>query len=178
MTPVSPLRPSASTHAPSGGVPADARNEPARQPLPQSDLPQAPRRIDQAEHTVPPRAALSELRQRCPSGPTTVSEPPPATPAAAFTDLMSQLGSGARVAGGYAATALIAASKLWVGAMAVSAGYRALRNPTDYLFHPVATSMRQPRLAGAPHNTPWIRGGPRCKPPTATTFRPTRPVIG
>jgi hypothetical protein len=54
---------------------------------------------------------------------------------------MGRLASGAVVAGGYAAHALAAMAKLWVGAMAVSAGYRAVRNPTDYLFHPVATTL-------------------------------------
>lgn len=116
-------------------------NEPARQTPPAGDPALASRGAASADGGLPPRAALGELRQRRPSAPASEGVGPLPPPPEAPPDFMGRMGAGARVAGGHAFNALMALSKLWVGAMAVSAGYRALRNPTDYLFHPVVTTI-------------------------------------
>lgn len=121
---------------------------PARQSPPPGDPALASRSAAPAEGGLPPRAALGELRQRRPSAPASESVGVPQPQREAATDFMGRLASGAVVAGGYAAHALAAMAKLWVGAMAVSAGYRAVRNPTDYLFHPVATSIGAATFGG------------------------------
>lgn len=116
-------------------------NDPARQTPPAGDPALASRGAASADGGLPPRAALGELRQRRPSAPASEGVGPLPPPPEAPPDFMGRMGAGARVAGGHAFNALMALSKLWVGAMAVSAGYRALRNPTDYLFHPVTTTI-------------------------------------
>lgn len=116
-------------------------NDPARQTPPAGDPALASRGAASADGGLPPRAALGELRQRRPSAPASEGVGPLPPPPEAPPDFMGRMGAGARVAGGHAFNALMALSKLWVGAMAVSAGYRALRNPTDYLFHPVVTTI-------------------------------------
>ncbi|HEX5783761.1 MAG TPA: hypothetical protein VFY35_03430 [Burkholderiaceae bacterium] len=142
--------PSSSAHPSARGMaphaaPAEgagrAPNEPARQTPPAGDPALASRGAASADGGLPPRAALGELRQRRPSAPAGEGVGPLPPQPDAPPDFMGRMGAGARVAGGHAFNALIALSKLWVGAMAVSAGYRALRNPTDYLFHPVATTI-------------------------------------
>lgn len=89
-----------------------------------------------------PRAQLAELRRRRPGEPSSSrSEAAPASTAEAPASLMGRAAAAARLAGSYALAGAYGFSKLWIGAMAISAGYRAVRNPTDYLFHPVATTL-------------------------------------
>jgi len=136
--------------APLGPVPAAARQDDAapapvaaeRRQLPQADPSLAPRQAAPADGALRPRAALSGLRQRRPGEPSTSrSEAAPAAAAQAPASLMSRAGAAARQAGSYAVAGAYGLSKLWMGAAAVSAGYRAVRNPTDYLFHPLATTL-------------------------------------
>jgi hypothetical protein len=133
---------------PHGTVPVDARQDDGalapvaaerRQP-PQADPSLAPRRAGPADGGLRPRAALSDLRRRRPAEPASQGEAPPA-PAQAPASLIGRAGAVARLAGGYAVAGAYGFSKLWIGAVAISAGYRAVRNPTDYLFHPIATTL-------------------------------------
>jgi hypothetical protein len=132
-------------HSPAAARPGDegqAADAAERPQLPQGDPSLAPRRTAPVDGAVRPRAALSGLRQRRPAEPSSSrSEAAPAPAAEAPASLMSRAGAAARVAGSYAVAGAYGFSKLWVGAMAISAGYRAVRNPTDYLFHPIATTL-------------------------------------
>jgi hypothetical protein len=112
-----------------------------RQP-PQADPSLAPRRTTPAGGELRPRAALSGLRQRRAAEPSSSrSEATPAAAAQAPASLLSRAGAAAHKAGSYAVEGAYGLAKLWIGAMAISAGYRAVRNPTDYLFHPLATTV-------------------------------------
>ncbi|HEY9105317.1 MAG TPA: hypothetical protein VIN58_01475, partial [Roseateles sp.] len=123
-----------------------------RQPPP-ADPSLAPRPAAAGEGALRPRAAIPGLRQRRAAEPSSSrSEAAPAAAVQAPASLMGRVGAAARVAGSYALAGGYGLWKLSIGAMAISAGYRAVRNPTDYLFHPIATTAGV--LTWSPRTTP------------------------